>query len=65
MSLVDLTNLFKNEFEYCQNKPNERIYFLAFANEKLVANAGARFYDQKNHENMYETTKTNPHYQCI
>lgn len=52
--------VFKREFEECEKIPSQRTYFLAFDEKELIAFAGARFYDQDQHENMYKTKKLLP-----
>ncbi|MGE4210594.1 MAG: GNAT family N-acetyltransferase [Oligoflexales bacterium] len=53
-------DLFHREFTICASEPEKRTYLLALSDQQLVGYAGARYYDQNKHENMYGTANLLP-----
>lgn len=60
LNKAEAVNLFRDEFSFCENHPDQRVYFLASTENSLVAYAGARFYNQDLDENMYQTVQLLP-----
>ena len=55
-----LVPVFHSEFSRAVALPNDRVYFLVFDNDELIAYAGARSYNPASDENMYNTTELLP-----